>query len=95
MLNEFDDMQMIQIFAVVTFISMFLALFIYFAVFPVKASGSIEFVEKTIIGVDPIAFEIAKTWNNLNQHQTVIGIDSCNTATRIDESTWQITMKNC
>ena len=95
MLDEFDDQQMIKIFAAVTLISVFIALFVYFAIFPVKVSASVQSVEKTVIGVDPIAFEIAKTWNNLNQGQSVIEIDSCNTAIRIDESTWQITMKNC
>lgn len=78
--------------AAIGFITSFLALFVYFAIFPVKVTPQIE---RTVIGVDPIAFEIAKGWNNLNQGQTTIQIDSCNTATRIDESTWQITMKNC
>ncbi len=87
-----DDEEIIKKIVVIGFITSFLALFIYFAIFPIKV---VPQTEKTVIGIDPIAFEIAKNWNNLNQGQTSIQIDSCNTATRIDESTWQITMKNC
>lgn len=92
-MSEFDDGQRIKIMGLVTFLSVFIALFIYFAVFPIQ-SNTVE-SEKTVLGVDPIAFEIAKNWNNLNQNQVEIQIDSCNTAKRIDEFTWQVTMKNC
>ncbi|KKK73964.1 hypothetical protein LCGC14_2888530 [marine sediment metagenome] len=90
-----DVEEIIKKIVVITFITSFLALFIYFAIFPIKISSSIDSTEKTVIGIDPIAFEIAKNWNNLNLGQTVIEIDSCNVATRIDDFTWQVTMKNC
>ncbi len=94
MLNEFDDTQIIKIMIAIVFTSVFVSLFLYFALFPIQ-TNTVSVPEKTVIGIDPIAFEIAKNWNNLNQEQTIIQIDSCNTATRIDETTWQITMKNC
>lgn len=94
MFDEFDDKQMIKILGVITFLSVFVALFVYFFLFPIKVNETVA-PEKTVIGIDPIAFEIAKNWNNLNPNQTVIEIDSCNTATRINETTWQITMRNC
>lgn len=92
MFDSFSDKQMIQIFGLIAFLSVFLALFVYFAVFPVNT----KVVEsKTTLGVDPIAFESAKIWNNLNQNTNSIGIDSCNKATRVSEFVWQVELKGC
>lgn len=94
-MTEFDQERSLKFFALVTIVSVFVSLFVYFAIFPIQVEVPTETVQKTMIGIEPLSFEIAKTWNNLNPNETVIQIDSCNTATRIDGSTWQVTMKNC
>lgn len=94
MFDSFSEKQLFQIFGLISFVSVFAALFIYFALFPVNHSDT-QVVEKQVLGVDPIAFEIAKVWNGANQGVKAIDIDSCNRATRIDATTWRVEMKAC
>lgn len=94
MFDQFSEKQLLQIFALTAFCSVFIALFIYFAIWPVNHSDT-KVVEKQVLGVDPIAFEIAKVWNNVNQNTNEINIDSCNKATRISKFVWQVEMKTC
>lgn len=94
MFDQFSEKQLVQVFALTAFLSVFVALFIYFALFPVNHSNS-QVVEKQVLGVDPIAFEIAKVWNGANQGVKAIDIDSCNRATRIDQTTWKVELKAC
>ena len=94
MFDEFSEKQIFQFFALTAFISVFVALFIYFAIFPVNHNDS-GVVEKQVLGVDPIAFEIAKVWNGANQEVKAFDIDSCNRATRISKAVWQVELKAC
>lgn len=96
MFDQFSGKQLVKIFALTAFGSVFVALFIYFALFPVNHNDLSKVVEsKTVIGVDPIAFEIAKTWNNINPGIDVIDIDSCNKATRLEDYAWRVELKAC
>jgi len=93
MFESFDDNQLIKIFALISFISVILGLFVYFLLFPVNCSKTCE--DKQTIGVDPIALEVGKTWNTLNAGTVELQIDSCNKATRISEFVWQVELKPC
>lgn len=93
MFDQFSEKQLAQIFGLISFVSVFAALFIYFAVFTPECKGGYE--QKQVLGVDPIAFEIAKVWNGANLGVKAIDLDSCNRATRIDATTWRVEMKAC
>jgi len=93
MFESFDDNQLIKIFALISFISVIMGLFVYFLLFPVNCSKTCE--GKQSIGVDPIALEVGKTWNNLNSGVNELQIDSCNKAIRISEFVWQVELKPC
>ena len=85
---------------VLTTIGTFIALLIFGYFFPVQVSienyvTNIEQENKTNIGFDPIALIALKIWNNTNLETQSIQIDGCNTGTRIDSTTWQITLKDC
>ncbi len=97
MINKFkEDPQFFMAFAAMFFVSMFTALFIYFFIFPVNTQivGQ-ETQPKTILGIDPLALETAKTWNQFNFDTKEIPVDSCNKITRIDNVTLQITLRRC
>lgn len=85
---------------VLTTIGAFLALLIFGYFFPVQVSienyvTNVEQENKTTIGFDPLAITALKIWNNTNQGIQTIEIDGCNTGTRLDTITWQITLKDC
>jgi len=44
---------------------------------------------------NPLSFEVLKIWNRNNFTVQSVPLDACNTATRIDSYTWQVTLKNC
>jgi len=91
MFEELSSGQLVKIFALISFFSVVFGLFVYFLLFPVNCGKK----DSSVIGVDPIAFEIAKAWNNNNLSVKTIDIDSCNKATRIDNTTWQVELKPC
>lgn len=91
----FDSMsggQVVKIFAAISFFSVFLAMFLYFAIFPVTVSEKCDSVD---ISVAPWALDAVKNWNIENQGQTVIDLDECNQATRVDAETWEVGLKKC
>lgn len=91
MFEELSEGQLVKIFALVSFGSVVFGLFVYFLLFPVNCGSS----SKQIIGVDPLAFEIAKGWNGANPSVMEIPIDACNKATRVEEFVWQVELKPC
>jgi len=98
MINKFkEDPEFFQAFVMIIFFSTFMALFVYFFIFPVKAEvvGQGTQQVETIIGIDPIALEVVKIWNEGNPGVQEFDIDGCNKATRIDSHTLQVTLRRC
>jgi len=92
----FDDLssgQLVKIFALVSFLSVFVAMFIYFLFFPVVVNENV--CEDVSLTVAPWALDTAKNWNKDNLAVSELFVDSCNKAKRINEFTWQVELKKC
>ena len=73
-----------------------IGLFIYFLVFPINIQVQPSTQEtQTTLTIDPFSLTLFKEWNITNQGVTSFAIDECNTAERIDNLAWQITLGKC
>ena len=93
MFNDFDDKQLVIIFALVSFFSVVIGLGVYFFLFPVVVVEND--CSDVSLSVAPWALGTAKNWNADNQGVSELFVDSCNKATRIDEVSWQVELKKC
>lgn len=96
MFDQFSEGQLLQAFGLIAFVSVWSALFLYFALFPVTQDIHYSDSEtELVIRVDPLALEATKLWNGASQGTSVVAIDSCNNATRVSEFVWQVELKAC
>ena len=93
MFNDFDDKQLVIIFALVSFFSVVIGLGVYFFLFPVVVVEND--CSDVSLGVDPWALQTAMNWNKDNQGVSELVIDSCNKASRVSEFVWQVELKKC
>ena len=93
MFNDFDDKQLVIIFALVSFFSVVIGLGVYFVLFPVVVVEND--CSDVSLSVAPWAVDVAKNWNADNQGVSELVIDSCNKVIRIDEVTWKVELKKC
>ena len=79
-----------------TTIGGFIALLIFFYFFPIQVSvETIEQESRSTIGFDPLALTALKIWNGANLETQTFEIDQCNTAIRLTDFRWEITLNNC
>ncbi len=73
-----------------------IGLFIYFLVFPITIqTQSIPGESETRLTIDPFSLTLFKEWNIANQGVESFAIDECNTAERLGNLAWKITLGKC